>query len=289
MHYQQYKTILSATNGMNLYRGCTHGCIYCDSRSTCYQMNHPFEDIEVKSEAALLLEMTLKKKKKKCMIVTGSMCDPYIPLESQLRVTRSCLQVIQKYGYGLSILTKSDRILEDLDTLIQINQKAKCLVQMTLTTFDDELARILEPHVSLTSARVQALKIMHENHIQTIVWLSPILPFINDSEANLRGLLNTCIDAHVYGIICFGFGVTLREGNREYFYEQLDRHFPEMKERYIHTYQNSYVCTSPNHERLMKIFVEECQKHGIRYNTEELFQYLRTFEAKNEVKQMSLW
>lgn len=289
MHFKEYKAILSAKNGMNLYRGCTHGCIYCDSRSHCYQINHDFEDIEIKKDAPLMLEMALKKKRKKCMIGTGAMCDPYLHLESQFQSTHQCLAVIEKYGFGLSILTKSDRILNDLDVLIKINKKAKCIVQMTLTTYDDELCKILEPNVSITSARYNALKIMNQHQIQTIVWLSPILPFINDSEENLRGLLQYCIDAKVYGIICFGFGVTMREGNREYFYDQLDRHFPKMKERYIQTYNTKYVCNSPNHTKLMKIFIEECKKHGIRYQAEELFQYLSEYESKTEMKQMSFW
>lgn len=232
MHFIDAKGILSATNGMNLYRGCTHGCIYCDARSKCYSFTHQFEDIEVKQNAPVLLENALRSKRKKCMIGTGAMCDPYMHCEDNLQLTRKCLEIIDEYGYGVAIQTKSNKILRDLDLLKSIHEKAKCVVQMTLTTYDEKLCKILEPNVSTTKERVEALKIFHENGIPTIVWLSPILPFINDTRENIEGILNCCIEANVYGIICFDMGLTLREGNREYFYEKLDKHFPGMSERY---------------------------------------------------------
>jgi len=218
MHYADYKTVLLANNTMNLYRGCTHGCIYCDSRSVCYQINHPFEDIEVKRDADKILDDQLRRRRRKAMINTGSMCDPYIPLESELRLTRRALEVIARHGFGLSILTKSDRILRDLDLLEEINRRQKCVVQVTLTTFDEKLCAVLEPNVSGTKARVEVLKECRRRGIPTVVWLSPILPFINDTEENLRGLLSYCVEAGVHGIVNFGFGLTLREGDREYFY-----------------------------------------------------------------------
>ncbi len=282
MHYARYKTILSPQNGMNLYRGCTHGCIYCDSRSDIYQMQHPFEDIEVKENALSILEQQLKRKRKPCMIGTGSMCDPYLHLESQLQLTRQCTQLIERYGFGLTVLTKSNRILRDLDLLKSINKASKCVVQMTLTTFDDDLCRILEPNVSVTSERLEVLKIMQENGIPTVVWLSPVLPFINDTEENLMGILNACSRLQVKSIVCFDFGVTLRSGSREYFYAQLDEHFPGMKEQYIRTFGSSYVCNSPQHGRLMQIFTDFCQAHHILHTPEDVFQYLRTFESKTE-------
>ena len=141
MHFTKVKGILSPKNGMNLYRGCTHGCIYCDSRSTCYQMNHKFEDIEVKENAIELLEDALKRKRKKCMIGMGSMTDPYIPEELKLKHTRKALEVASKYGFGITLITKSNRVLRDLDLLKEINQKTKCVVQMTLTTYDEELCK----------------------------------------------------------------------------------------------------------------------------------------------------
>ena len=181
MHFTEAKSILSAQNGMNIYRGCTHGCIYCDARSTCYQMDHVFEDIEVKINAPELLEQALRKKRKKCMIGTGAMSDPYLHLEKELQLTRRCLELIDEYGFGLAIQTKSDMILRDLDLLKRINQKTKCVVQMTLTTYDEKLCRILEPHVCTTARRIEVLNILKEEGIPTIVWMTPILPFINDT------------------------------------------------------------------------------------------------------------
>ena len=233
MHFVEAKGILSAQNGMNIYRGCTHGCIYCDSRSKCYGFTHEFEDIEVKQNAPELLERALRAKRRRCMIGTGAMCDPYMHCEEELGLTRKCLEMIERYGFGVTIQTKSDRILRDLDLLKRIHQKAKCVVQMTLTTYDEALCRIVEPNVCTTKKRVEALKIFRQNGIPTVVWLCPILPFINDTRENLEGLLDYCIEAKVYGIINFGMGVTLREGDREYFYRALDRHFPGMKGRKV--------------------------------------------------------
>ena len=283
MHYADYKTILSPQNGMNLYRGCVHGCIYCDSRSACYRIDHDFEDIEVKRDAVRILEEQLRRKKTPCMISTGAMCDPYIPLEDDLQITRQCLELIEKYGLGLAILTKSDRILRDIDLLSAINVRAKCVVQMTLTTFDEALCRKLEPNVSTTRERVRALEAMRDAGIPTVVWLSPILPFINDTEDNLRGILDYCAEAEVTGILCFGFGVTLRVGNRECFYKNLDRLFPGMKERYIKTFGNSYACNSPNNARLMEILKDTCELRGIMYKPDDVFAYLHKFETEEQL------
>jgi len=287
MHEIKVKGILSAHNGINIYRGCTHGCIYCDSRSRCYQINHDFEDIEVKVNAPELLKDSLSRKRKKCMIGTGAMCDPYIHLEEKLGNTRKCIEIINSYGFGLDIHTKSARILRDLDLLKEINEKTKCVVQMTLTTYDEDLCRIIEPNVSTTKERFEVLKVMRDNGIPTMVWLSPILPFINDTEENLRGILNYCVEAKVQGIICFNMGMTLREGNREYFYKQLDEHFKGMKKRYIEKYGYSYEVTSENNEKLMNIAKEVCSSHGILFGVDECFEYLRKFEEKNEYEQLN--
>lgn len=289
MHYVNAKGILSAKNGMNLYRGCVHGCIYCDARSKCYHIDHDFEDIEIKANAIELLENTLIRKRNKCMIGTGSMTDPYIPLESKLRHVRKALTLANQYGFGFTLITKSTLVLKDIDLLKCINEKTKCVVQMTLTTYDEKLCKKIEPNVSTTKERFLALKQLHEVGIPTVVWLSPILPFINDTEENLRGILNYCIEAKVYGILCFGMGLTLREGNREYFYKQLDTLFPGMKEKYIETYGNQYIINSPNHSRLMKIFHQVCQEHTIVHNNTQIFEYLNTFEEKEKPIQLQLF
>lgn len=289
MHYVKVKGILSATNGMNLYRGCSHGCIYCDSRSKCYHMEHEFEDIEVKENAIELLENTLKHKRRKCMIGTGSMTDPYIPLELETGNVRKALELIYRYGFGFTVITKSDRILRDIDLLQKINEQSKCVVQMTLTTVNEDLCKKLEPNVCTTQERFAVLKKLRDVGISTVVWLSPILPFINDTEENISGILDMCVEAGVYGIICFGMGLTLREGNREYFYSQLDRLFPHLKEKYIHEFGNQYVVSSPNNAALMELFHQKCSRYGIVHDNEQIFTYLHAFEDKQAGEQLSLW
>lgn len=289
MHVVEVKGILSANNGMNLYRGCQHGCIYCDSRSKCYHMEHAFEDVEVKSNALELLEDALKRKRRRCMLSTGSMTDPYIPLESELRHVRGALALADRYGYGFTLITKSSRVLEDLVLLKSINAKTKCVVQMTLTTYDEDLCRKLEPNVSTTRERFETLMTLRGAGIPTVVWLSPILPFINDTEENLRGILRYCVDAGVYGVICFGMGMTLREGNREYFYGKLDELFPGMKERYIQRYGTQYALLSPRHAELMKLFHQSCEEHGIVHDNDAIFAYLNAFEEKQASAQLSLF
>jgi DNA repair photolyase len=241
-------------------------------------MKHDFEDVEIKINAPALLEDRLRRKRQKCMIGTGAMSDPYIPIPESLAVTRSCLEIITQYGFGLAIQTKSSLILRDLDLLRKINQNAKCVVQITLTTYDEALCKILEPKVSSTAERFEALKTLRDNGIPTVVWLCPILPFINDTEENIRGILGYCIEAKVYGIICFGMGMTLREGDREYYYEKLDVHFPGLREKYQRKYGNNYELASDNTKRLMAVFQETCKTHNIVGGTDEVFTYLRTLE-----------
>ena len=290
MHFADAKGILSGSGGhcgMNIYRGCTHGCIYCDSRSKCYQFTHPFEDIEVKQNAPELLEKALRSKRKKCMIGTGSMSDPYMHCEKDLELTRKCLEIIRDNEFGLAIQTKSDLILRDLDLLDEINRSAKCVVQITLTTYDDDLCRILEPNVCNTKRRIEVLDKMKERGIPTIVWMTPILPFINDTEENIKAILSECVRTGVKGVIDFGMGMTLREGDREYYYAALDKHFPGMKERYIKRYGNSYELPSPNAKELTKCFRKICKENGIMCNPDDCFKYMQ--ELPDKYPQMSIF
>lgn len=280
MHYVNSKTLLSSKNGMNLYRGCTHGCIYCDSRSKIYNMNHKFEDVEVKENYHELLKKELIKRPK-AMIGTGAMTDPYIPVEKRLKHVRKSLELIHRYGFGFTCITKSDLILRDLDLLKKINENSKAVVQMTLTTADDDLCKVLEPNVCPTSRRVEVLKTLNEEGIPTIVWLCPILPYINDTEENINGILDYCIDSNVYGIICMEMGMTLREGNREYFYEKLDEHFPELKDKYINKFGNNYGLPSVNNKKLMAIFKKRTSENGILNDNDEIFRYLFEFPEKS--------
>ena len=290
MHFVDAKGILTGSGGyygMNIYRGCTHGCIYCDSRSKCYQFTHPFEDIEVKQNAPELLEKALKSKRKKCMIGTGAMSDPYMHCEENLRLTRRCLEIILENDFGVAIQTKSDRILRDIDLLSKINSSAKCVVQMTLTTYDDDLCRILEPNVCNTKRRIEVLEEMHKKGIPTIAWLTPILPFINDTEDNITAILNECVRVGVKGIIDFGMGLTLREGDREYYYAALDKHFPGKKERYIKRYGNAYELPSPNAIELMGLFQRICKDNGILSTPDECFRFMQ--ELPDKYPQMSIF
>ena len=290
MHFVSAKGILNKNNGfygMNMYRGCTHGCIYCDSRSNCYHFTHQFEDIEVKQNAPELLEAALKSKRKKCMIGTGAMSDPYMHCEEDLQLTKRCIEIINKYEFGLAIQTKSDRILRDIDLLDEINHKSKCVVQMTLTTYDDDLCKILEPNVCNTKRRIEVLEEMQKRGIPTVVWLTPILPFINDTKENVQAILEECARVKVKGIIDFGMGLTLRDGDREYYYAALDKHFPGMKEKYIKTYGYSYEILSPNAKELSELFRNFCKEKGIMYKADDVFAYMNDYPER--YKQMSLF
>ena len=285
MHFVDAKGILTGSGGhygMNIYRGCSHGCIYCDSRSRCYQFTHPFEDIEVKQNAPELLEKALKSKRKKGMIGTGAMSDPYMHCEEQLRLTRQCLEIIHQYGFGAAVQTKSDRILQDIELLDVINKEAKCVVQVTLTTYDEDLCKIIEPNVCTTKRRIEVLEIMRERGIPTVVWLTPILPFINDTEENVAAILDACVRTGVRGIMCFDMGLTLREGDREYYYAALDKYFPGLKEKYIRQYGNAYELPSPNRDRLMELFQETCKRNNMLYRPEDCFAFLHAFPEKYE-------
>ena len=282
MHFIQAKSLLSAKNGMNIFRGCTHGCIYCDSRSLCYQMPHEFSDVAVKENAPALLDAALSRKRRKCMIGFGSMSDPYIPAESSLRLTRQCLEIIARRGFGVSLITKSDLVLRDIDLLKEIQEKAKAVVSVTLTTADDTLCRKIEPHVCPTSRRAEVLCALRDAGIPTVVWLCPILPYINDTKENLEGILSLCRDAGVERILSFGFGLTLREGNREYFYQKLDELFPGLSTRYSAEFGLRYAIESLNSAELERVFSAFCERKGVERRPERIFSYLYEMERDRQ-------
>ena len=286
MHTIESKSILTSRNWINLYRGCQHGCIYCDSRSRCYHMDHRFEDVAVKKNGIELLDLALKRKRRPCMIATGTMSDPYTPIEEDLMMTRRALEVIERHGCGISILTKSDLILRDLDILERINRRSKAVVQMTLTTMDENLCRLIEPAVCTTRKRIEVLHRCQKMGIPTVVWLSPILPWLNDTPENIRGIVESCAAAGVKGIIQFGMGLTLREGSREYYYTQLDRKFPGLKERTIRTYGSAYELRSAHHRELEELFHRLCAKYGIWHDNDQIFQWLGRLE---EPEQLHFW
>ena len=278
MHFVKARGIIGTNNGMNIYRGCQHGCIYCDARSSCYQFTHLFEDIEVKENAPELLETALKSRRKPCVIGTGAMTDPYMPLERNLRMTRRSLELIDRYGFGATVLTKSDLILRDLELFRRIHGKTKAVAQISLTCMDDGLSRLIEPNVCPTSRRIEVLREFQQAGVPTVVWLCPILPFLTDTAENIRGILDACRETGVKGIIWYGPGLTLRDGDREYFYANLDKKFPGLKEVYIRRYGGSYEVNSPNGAYLNRLFHETCEKYGIWHDNDRIFTWLHTLE-----------
>lgn len=278
MREQEFKKIIN-NNTINLYRGCTHGCIYCDSRSSCYQIDD-FENIIIKKDALTKLSDELKGKRTKTILRTGAMCDPYIDIEKDLNLTKGLLELVLKYDFGIRLLTKSTLVLRDLELFKKINEKTYSMLEMTLTTFDDNLCKIIEPNVAVTSERLKTLKTFADNNIDTCVWLCPILPYINDTSDNIISLVKACADARVKRIICFGFGLTLRDGNREYFYKSLDKHFPGLKEKYHNEFGFSYNCSSSKHNELWKIFANECKKYNINFKLNDNMSYGKNIKFK---------
>ncbi|MBR5756036.1 MAG: radical SAM protein [Firmicutes bacterium] len=172
--------------------------------------------------------------------------------------------------------------MRDIDLLDEINRKTKAVVQMTLTTYDDKLCAVLEPNVCNTQRRIEVLEEMRKRGIPTVVWLCPILPYINDTEANIKAILEECARVGVKGIICFGMGLTLRDGDREYYYEALDKHFPGLKQRYMKEYGNSYMLPSPREKELMSLFTQFCEDHGILCRPDDCFCFMQEFPEKEE-------
>lgn len=245
---------------MNIYRGCEHQCIYCDSRSKCYQIED-FNDVEVKINAPLKLKDELKSKRKKGTICFGAMSDPYTFAESQFRLTRSCLKVIAKYKFPIHLLTKSSMVIRDLDIIRKIS-KVYAAVSFTLTTVDDSLAKKIEPYAPLPSQRLLAMKKCAEMGIYTGAYMMPILPFIEDNEKNILNLISA-VKRNGGSYIIPAFGMTLREGQREYYYKELDKQFPGLSRKYRKVFGDKYSCNSKNYRNLQKLFFEECKRLSI--------------------------
>lgn len=292
MEFIKAKTILSKVKygdewygvnyNMNLYRGCPHGCIYCDSRSNCYHIDN-FDVPRGKENAINILEKELSKNKRG-IIGIGSMSDTYNPMEKTYEQTRKTLKLIEKYNYGVSIDTKSDLILRDIDILKEINKNNNVIIKFTITTPNDELSKIIEPNVCVSSKRLKALKTLTDNDIYAGIMLNPVLPFITDKEEDIKELVKL---AHENGakFIHTYMGMTLRENQRDYYYNKLDKHFKGTKEKYIKYYKNNYICSVPN-KNLYKIFKEECDKYGILYNMKDI---IKDYKKIKENEQISLF
>jgi len=270
---------------MNLYRGCSHGCIYCDSRSNCYHIDN-FDRVRGKENALYILEKELSKKRTKGVVGIGSMSDTYNPLEIKYEQTRGALKLISKYGFGVSIDTKSDLILRDLDLLKEINSKNNVIIKFTITTPDDRLSKIIEPNVCVSSKRLEAIKILNDNGIFAGIMLNPVLPFITDNEEDIKTLVRL---ASEYGakFIHTYMGMTLRENQRDYYFNKLEEHFIGLKNKYIKTYGDKYNCMPPNHKYLYNVFVKECDKYGILYKMDDIIKAYKKKDASNE--QISLF
>ena len=253
---------------MNLYRGCCHGCIYCDSRSECYHIDD-FDTVKVKENCLQILRDELRRKVRTGIIGTGSMSDPYNPFEKTELVTRHALELIDAYNFGVTVITKSSLITRDIDVYKSIAEHSPVLCKMTITTADDNLCRLIEPNVSVSSERFKALAKMSDAGLFTGITLMPVLPFIEDNEENILKIVRTASECGVK-IIYPAFGMTLRQNQRDYYYEKLDKIFPGLSDKYRKFYGDRYNCVSPNAKKLWNVFAKECDKYGILYNMKDI-------------------
>ena len=253
---------------MNIYRGCSHGCIYCDSRSVCYQIDR-FDTVRPKENALGLLKNELRSKRSAGVITMGSMSDPYNPLEKDLLLTHGALELIRKHRFGAAFTTKSALCARDASLLADISRNAPVCARLTITCADDDLCRKIEPCVSVSSERFAAMRSLADQGVFTGTWLNPLLPHITDTEDNIRRIVQMTADAGGRFVVCF-FGMTLRTGNREYYFDALERDFPGVREKYLRHYGNAYELTVPDDERLYDAFREECTKRCVHWRFSDI-------------------
>jgi DNA repair photolyase len=277
MEYIPAKTIVSnvkrhdwfgADYNMNIYRGCCHRCIYCDSRSLCYGIER-FDELRAKADALRIIRDDLLKKRRRGVVGTGSMSDPYNPFEKDLRLTRNALELLNAYRFGVDITTKSTLVLRDAAVLKDIQAHSPVIVKITITTCDDALSALVEPDAPPSSERFEAIRQLSAQGIYAGVLMMPLLPFIEDTAENIRGMVaraKECGARFLYPSL----GMTLRAGNREYYYENLERHFPGVKEQYIKHFGERYSCASPQARKLWKLFTDECGRAELRYHMHDI-------------------
>ena len=268
---------------MNIYRGCSHGCIYCDSRSLCYHLDR-FDTIRPKANALQLLERELISKRKPGVITMGAMSDPYNPLEERLGLTRGALELMLRHGFGAAFTTKSPLCARDAALLARISRRAPVSARITITCAEDDLSRRIEPHVAPSSERFAALRTLSEQGVHAGVWLNPVLPFITDSEENIIGVVRKAAEAGAKFVVCF-FGMTLRSGNREYYFAALEEEFPGLRAQYLSTFGNAYECAAPNVQRLYERFTTECERLGLAWR----FRDVNAGMMQRQPRQMSLF
>lgn len=294
MNFVPAKTIISgyAENNMwfgcnynmNIYKGCCHGCIYCDSRSECYGVEN-FDEVRAKENALTLIERELKSKRRKGVIGTGAMSDPYNPFEKEHRLTRGALELINRHGFGVAIATKSDLVLRDIDILKEISRRSPVLIKMTITSAEDELCRKIEPRAPLSSQRFEAIRKLSEAGINAGVLLMPVLPFIEDNEENIRTIIKL---AHNSGakFIYPALGMTLRQNQRDWYFEKLDELFPSVKQKYIEAFGSAYECRSSKIKELWALFQSECDKASIIYKMTDI---ISAYKDGYDNEQLSLF
>jgi DNA repair photolyase len=266
--YSSNNSWFGANYNMNIYKGCSHGCIYCDSRSECYRVD-TFDTVRAKQNALLLIDRELTSKRKTGVVGMGAMSDPYNPQEEGFRFTRGALELLNRHHFGVVIATKSDLIVRDIDILREIASHSPVLVKVTITTADDDLRKKIEPNGASTGDRFTAIKRMSEKGVFSGVLLMPVLPFINDTIENITTLVKL---AHENGakFIFPAFGVTLRQNQREWFYQKLDASFPNVKQKYITHFGSAYECRSTKSKELWSAFQSDCTARGILYKMKDI-------------------
>jgi len=271
--YSEKNSWFGTNYNMNIYKGCSHGCIYCDSRSECYRIEN-FDTVRAKKNAIEIIERELSSKRRKGIIGTGAMSDPYNPFEKKYKLTREALKLIDRYEFGVAIATKSTLITRDIDILKSIGRHSPVLIKITITTSDDKLSKIIEPFAPLSSERFKALEELSSNNIFSGILLMPILPFLED---NINNIGNIILKANEAGVkfIYPAFGMTLRQNQKVYYYNKLDQNFPGLKDKYIAAYKNNYKCSSLYAKKLWKFFKEECDRRNIIYNMEDIIKFYK--------------
>jgi len=295
MEYIPAKTIVTRNKrtswfgteyNMNIYRGCCHGCIYCDSRSDCYHIEN-FDQVRAKENALEIIRNDLRSKVKTGVVGTGAMSDPYNPFEKELELTRHGLELIDAYEFGVAIATKSTLITRDADILQSIREHSPVLCKITITTADDELSKKIEPGAPASSARFQAIAELSEKGFFAGVLLMPVLPFLEDTEENILSIVGLAGKAGAR-FIYPAFGMTLRQNQRDWYLDRLDRLFPEQKlrERYLKQFGNRYECRSPKLKQLWILFSQACEKEGILYQMKDI---VNSYKRGYTGRQLSLF
>ncbi len=271
---------------MNIYKGCCHGCIYCDSRSDCYRVTD-FQRVRVKENCLEIIRNDLRRKVKRGVVATGAMSDPYNPFEKELQLTRKALMLIDAYSFGAAIATKSDLVLRDADILRDIAGHSPVIVKITITTPRQDLALKVEPQAPSPQRRFDAIKALTGAGIYTGILLMPVLPFIEDREEDILELVEQACQAGARFIYPF-FGMTTRPGQREYYLEKLEEAFPGqgLEEKHLSRYGSRYYCPSPREKKLWQSFEAACRERGILCRMRDI---VRSYRQGYGMEQLSLF